>query len=134
MIGLLMATPFRRTVVVAVVASLLGMALAFVFTVVFGRAAWRELLLGWLVAVLNGVVHAWINRKAVGSGAHEFLRWGIVMNALRLTAVLVTLLGVCFLTSLRTAPFAVTVVGCTMLFLTANAIALAREGESGCKT
>jgi hypothetical protein len=106
------------------------MALAGIFALVFGFEAWRELLLGLVLAVLNGLSHAWINGRAVDSGPRQFLRWGIAMNALRLAAVLTILVAICFMTSMQTAPFAVTLVGCTMVFLTSNAVALAHPEKA----
>lgn len=95
-------------------------------------AAWsgearEELSLGWLLAVSSGTLHRHIAMRSVGATAAAFLRWGIVINTLRIAAVLATLLLVSFFTDLRLLPFALSLVAGTLVMLGFNSVSLLRD-------
>jgi hypothetical protein len=54
----------------------------------YGDLLPRPLILAWLVAAAHGFLFAWFNRKAIGRDITIFLRWGLVMNVLRIVALL----------------------------------------------
>jgi hypothetical protein len=119
------------TVATLILCGCLSLAFSALLLAVFGRGEVLELLVGWILACINGVAHAAINRCAVGGQARRFLVWGIVMNALRLAAILATLLAVCFLTELTFAPFAVSLAGGAVVFLTGGALSMAGRDDAG---
>lgn len=123
------APPLRRALTALAIATILSLAAAFGLAALFGLFAWKELLLGCALAAINGFAHAGINHRSVGSEPATFLRWGIVMNALRLAAVLATLLAACFLSRLWLAPFALALVSGTIIYLVCNAVAMAAAGS-----
>jgi hypothetical protein len=100
------------------------------FLPLYGMDALPELLAGFCGAVANGALHALISSRSDGAPARSFLRWGIVMNALRIMAVLGTLAAVCFVSRLRFAPFALSFVAGTAVFLVCNVAAMARGGAA----
>jgi hypothetical protein len=103
---------------------------AVALVVFYGIDAWPELAAGCCAAVANGAIHALISSKSTGTSPRAFLRWGIAMNALRIMAVLGTLAAVCFVSRLRFAPFALSFVAGTVVFLVCNVAAMANGGAA----
>jgi hypothetical protein len=122
-------TAFRRRCILAsVLAAFLSLAASSALIPLFGYDAWPELLLGCVAAILNGIAHALIASRSVGAGSRVFLRWGILMNALRIAVVLCIITAVCFVSPLRVAPFALSLVAGTIVFLTCNAVVMVTAG------
>lgn len=124
-------TPIRRRAILSVLlAAILSIGASLALTAVYGPEAWPELLLGCAAAMLNGIAHALISSRSVGSPPAAFLRWGIVTNALRIAVVLGTLFAVSFLTQMRLAPFALSLVAGTVVFLVCNAVVITAVGSA----
>lgn len=122
------ASSLILTVLPAIAASL---APFLVMAAAWRGEAWTELFLGWCLAVSSGTFHRYIALRSIGTPAGTFLRWGIVINTLRIAAVLGSLLLVSFFTDLRLLPFALSLVAGTLVMLGFNTVALLRDGAGG---
>lgn len=113
--------------------SLVALAISLGMLPLFGSSATPEVLLGWLLSVLSGLAHAWISWRAAVPG-HPKPYWGLVMNILRLGAVLAIMLAVFFRSSLQAPPFGLSLVAGTAILPVVNALAISRASAKGNST